>query len=324
MVLRRHLLAVVLAPALALAQRDTTRDALARMEALLTVRAASGDSLSKKELWPVLVVSTEPRYEESKGWYPTQAVAALVRIFGPLNVRVCEACMAPRVYVEQGRVEQLTQALGTPEMRAFDQAARGRADPAKSAVFLDETARGVSLRIINLSDSRVLLAENFDDGTIDSASLRREATLLREQERRTRGDALVHTFFDVGFLPKQHVAIEWTEQWGDTNANLAGISLSVVDPLGGVGVTYSRIIPEVWNLTVGAKLLVSLPTALIQSVDPGTTLDSTFLSPLITGVLVVRLPIFKTNFAALFTLSTNGAVTLGFSLLNISLLPVLP
>ena len=63
------------------------------------------------------------------------------------------------------------------------------------------------------------------------------------------------------------------------------------------------------------------PTALVKALSPDT-MD--LFDPLFTAVLVIRWPIFKTNFAIVGTLSTNGQVGLGISLLNTSLIPVLP
>jgi hypothetical protein len=180
---------------------------------------------------------------------------------------------------------------------------------------------GVSLRIIDLRNSRVVAAENFDEAQTDANSLRRNTAMVKEQARRARGDALAHAFIDIAVLPMQHISLDWSEQWGDTNANLAGVSVSVLDPLLGVGGSYFRIIPEAFNLTIGAKVLVSIPTALVKALSPNT--DS-LIDPLFTAVLVVRWPIFKTNFGLVATLSTNGKVGIGISLLNVSLLPVLP
>jgi len=44
----------------------------------------------------------------------------------------------------------------------------------------------------------------------------------------------------------------------------------------------------------------------------------------LTGVAVVRVPFGRSNYGALLSASTNGQVGLGISLLNISLLPVIP
>lgn len=229
--------------------------------------------------------------------------------------------MAPRLRVEGGRVEQTTVALDVPEIVRFDESVRGASQPARTAIWLDETVGGVSLRIIDLRNSRVVAAENFDDTLIDAASLRRNTTMVKELARRARRDALAHSFIDIAVLPMQHISLDWTEQWGDTNANLAGITLSVLDPLLGIGGNYFRIIPEAFNLTIGAKFVVSLPTALVRALSPDTMV---LFDPLFTGVLVIRWPIFKTNFAIVGTLSTNGKVGLGISLLNTSLIPVLP
>lgn len=230
-------------PGLALAQRDTTRDALERLEAGLTVRAGEGGVLSKQELLPILIVSTEARYEETRAWFPTQAVATLVRLFGAASVRVCEACMAPRLRVESGRLEQTTVALDVPEIVRLDEAVRGRSEPAKTAVWLDETARGVSLRIVDLRNSRVVTAETVDEAQ-PTSSLSRNVALWKEAERRARGEALVHSFVDLALLPMPHISFDWAEQWGATNANLVGVSLSAFDPVLGLGGSYFRIIPE--------------------------------------------------------------------------------
>jgi hypothetical protein len=319
----RFLLAllVLLVPVRAQAQRDTTRDALERVEASLTVRTSDGAALSKRDLLPVIIVSTEARYEETRAWFPAQAAGMLVRVFGSQSVRLCEACMAPRLRVEGGRVEQTTVALDVQEIVRLDESARGHAEPARTAIWLDETARGVALRIVDLSNSRVLAAENFDDAST-TPSLERNIALAKEAERRSRGEALVHTFFDLALIPSPHVSLDWAEQFGPTNANLAGVSLSLFDPVLGLGASYYRVIPEAFNLTIGAQVLVSVPTALQKAISGGN--GGSLIDPLLTAVAVLRVPIAQSNFGLLLTASTNGRVGFGFSLLNVSLLPVLP
>ena len=76
-------------------------------------------------------------------------------------------------------------------------------------------------------------------------------------------------------------------------------------------------------LEVGAQVLVSIPTALVQAIAGGgqQVLDSLF-----TAVLVARIPFGASNFGAvaMFSVSGNIRFGLGISLLNISLLPFLP
>jgi hypothetical protein len=304
----------------ALAQRDATREALSRLDETLALRLEESGA-GVRELLPAIVVSVNPAFEETRTWYPAEALATLVRVFGSAGLRACEACMAPRTYVQEGLVEQVTTNLGTPEITRLDETARGSSAPARTAIWLDETTEGVSLRIIDLHNSRILLAENFDAAMTGQARTRRNLALIRELDRRSRGDSITHAFFDVTVYPGQHISTDWVDQWGDTNANLSGFSLSLYDPVLGVGGAYYRIIPSAFNITVGAKVLMSLPTGIISGIA-GEDVD--LLDPLLTGVFMVRVPIARSNYGLTFSASTNGELGIGFSLMNVSLLPFLP
>jgi hypothetical protein len=320
---RAALALLVLAPLTAAAQRLTTRDALVRMEDILSTRQEEGVGLPLKELAPALVVSVQPAFEETKKWYPTAALASLVKVFGAAGLRNCEACMAPRVHAQQGRLEENSAEPTIPELVALDDAERGKAAPAKAAIWLDETQGGVSLRIIDLRNSRIVYAENFDPQLSEPARTYRELSMAKEIERRHRGDALTHTFIDFAVFPSQHVSFDWTEQWGETNLNLSGLTFSLFDPVVGIGAAYYRIIPQALNIMVGAQVLVSIPTALVNAIAMNNmkVIDSLF-----TGVLVARIPFGASNFGAvaMFSVSNNIRFGLGISLLNISLLPFLP
>jgi len=321
----RHLgLLLLLAPASALAQRESTRDALVRMEETLEVRLEGGAGLVIKDLVPVIVVSVKPAYEESKTWYPTAALASLIRIFGGAHVRACEACMAPRVYAQDGWLQQSTGDLAAEEIMRLDQIGRGTAAPARAAVWLDENGEGVSLKVIDLKNSRIILAENFDANLSDEARTRKNVSYAREVDRRARGNALVHTFVDFGVFPHQHFSIDWSEQWGDSNCNLSGFTFSVFDPVAGIGAHYYRIIPQALNLTVGIQVALSFPTALVVALTPSGMTPPELIDPLFTGTLVIRMPIAKSNFGVVAFLSTNLRFAIGLSLLDISLLPILP
>lgn len=320
MFLKRLVLLAALLPAVALAQRDTSREALARMEETLTLRLQQG-GLSFKDATPAIVVSVAPAFEESRAWYPTAALQSLVRVFGAAALRSCEACMAPRLFVEEGRLEQSTTAPGAEEIIRLDENARGTSPPARVAIWLDETSEGVALRIIDLHNSRIVLAQNFDPRLTEMKRTHNNFTFTEELERRARGDSLTHTFLDVTVYPGQHVSLDFTEQFGDANTNLAGLSLSLYDPLVGVGGAYYRVIPSALNIAVGGKVLLSVPTAIASGI---TGEQTQLIDPLITGVFVVRMPIASSNYGITFTASTNGRVGFGISLMNISVLPFLP
>lgn len=320
MLLARLALLFTLLPTAALAQREASREALSRLDETLALRLEDG-GVGVKDLLPAIVVSVNPAFEETRTWYPTEALATLVRVFGAAGLRACEACMAPRTYVQEGQLEQITTNLGAAEITRLDETSRGSSAPARTAIWLDETAEGVSLRIVDLHNSRILLAENFDAAMTGPARTRRNLALVRELDRRARGDSITHAFFDVTVYPGQHISTDWVDQWGDTNANLSGFSLSLFDPVLGVGGAYYRVIPSAFNITVGAKVLMSVPTGLVRGIAGE---DIEVLDPLLTGVFMVRVPIARSNYGITFSASTNGRLGVGFSLMNVSLLPFLP
>lgn len=276
--------------------------------------------LSKDDVMPALLVSAEPRYASSEGWFATRAIEVLQDAFGNDGLRLCEACMAPRTVVEDGHLAFQTGPVALHEVLRLDASARGDAPPAKTAIWLDEHRGGVSIRIVDLASSRVIFAQNVDPNLYETKNTERMYTLSAELERRARGDSLTQAFVDVAIYPGQHISLDWTDQWGATNANLSGVTLSAFDPILGIGAVHYRRV-RLLNILIGGKAIVSLPTAVVQSVsdDIGDVLD-----PLLTGVAVVRVPFGRSNYGAVATVSTNGEFGLGISLLNVSLLPVIP
>ena len=301
----------------ALADTQATRDGLDRLEELLSARVEEG-ALSPDDLLPAVVVSARPRLVESEGWFTARALEVLQTSIGQ-DLRLCAACMAPRTAVEDGVIAFETGPMSLQALARLDAAARGDAAPARTAIWLDEAVGGVSLRIIDLATSTVVYAQNVDPYMTEQTNRERTYTMAKELERRARGDSLTQAFVDVAVYPSQHISLDWTDQWGATNANLSGVTLSIVDPIFGVGAVHYRRMPFL-NTLVGAQLIVSLPTAVVQSVAD----EVEFLDPLLTGVAVARVPFGRSNYGAVATLSTNGRFALGISLLNVSLLPVIP
>jgi hypothetical protein len=229
--------------------------------------------------------------------------------------------MSPRTWVEDGRLEQVTSDLSTDEIVKLDERYRHQAPPAKTAIWLDETAEGVSMRVIDLRTGRILVADNFDPMMFERERTQRTTSFTRELDRRIRGDSITHTFTDMTFYPGQHFSMDWNEQWGDTNKNLSGLTLSLFDPVMGVGGSYVRVVPSAQNMLIGGKVIMSVPSAAISSV---TGENTEVIDPILTGVFVARYPIGKTNYGISFTASTNGRVGIGISLLNSSPLPFIP
>lgn len=303
----------------AAADPDRTREALSRFEEVLELRQKDGQFEARAVL-PLLVVSTRPRYARSAAWFPTEALGTIVRVFGSPGIRICAACMAIRTQVKQGALHQSSGPISLDEVIALDARYRGEAAPARTAIWMDETAAGVAIRIVDLRSARVLFAQNIDPDLETWRGSARTMKQAAELERRVRGGSLTHAILDLAVYPGQHISLEWVDQFGETNANLAGVALSFVDPVLGIGAGWYRALD--WgNLLVGGKLMLSLPTVLAEA-QIGE--DTEIIDPALTAVGVVRIPFGSSNYAGTITFSTNGVLGAGISLLNSSLLPILP
>lgn len=320
MLLKSLLVAVLLVlSAPAWADSATTRDAMDRLGEVLELRIADG-RIPEEAVAPILLVSARPRYAASEEWFTTRSIEVLQGVFGA-GLRVCAACDAPRVFSQSGRMVVQSGPVGLDEVAQLDEQTRGSAPPARTAVWVDEVAGGISVRMVDLATGRVVFAQNIDPMLTEQARTQRMATMSEELERRARGDGLTQAFVDVAVFPGQHISLDWTDQWGPTNRNLSGVSLSLVDPVVGLGASHYRA-TRLFNTMVGAKVLVSLPTAVVESVAPDAGTD--IIDPLLTAAGLVRVPFGRSNYGAVLSVSTNGTIGIGISLLNISLLPVIP
>ncbi len=303
----------------AMAGPEATQDALDRMDEVLELRIDDG-RIPMRETTPVLLVSARPLYEESAPWFATRVAQILQERFGSASLRICEACMVPRAWVEDGHMTYQTGPIGLDEVVRLDDQARGQAEPARAAVWVDEWQGGVSVRIVDLRTGRVIYAQNVDPYLVEYKNTRRMYTFAEEYERRARGESVTQAFVDMAVYPGQHISLDFCDQWGKRNSSLTGVTFSILDPVLGVGPAhYQRT--ELFNTLVGAQVVISVPTALVASLgdDTGDVID-----PLLTVVGVVRVPFGRSNYGAVATVSTNGAVGLGVSLMNIRLLPVIP
>ncbi len=296
-----------------------TRDALDRLQEILEIRLDAG-TLSAEEVVPALVVSTSPRYEASSEWFAGRTLDVLEQTFGSGTLRLCEACMVPRTWVEHGHLAYAAGPMSLDEIARLDASTRGSSPAAKTAVWIDEHRGGIAVRIVDIGTGKVVFARNIDPSLNEYRNSERMATLAEEYERRARGDSLTQGFVDVAFYPGQHISLDWTDQWGKTNANLTGVTLSILDPVAGIGLAHHRRVPLA-DMLVGGKLILSLPTAIVANVSDDS---SDVIDPLLTGVAMVRFPLGRSNYGLIASASTNGEIGLGISLMNFSLIPVIP
>jgi len=301
------------------AESNTAGAALDRLREILELRVAEG-GLSPDALRPAVLVSAVSRDPANQSWYVTKVIDTLQPSLGPGGLRMCEACMAPRAFVDDGQMTYQTGPIALDEIVLLDDRYRGTSEPARVAIWVDEQQGGVSARFVDLRTGRLVFAQNVDPYLAETQQTARVYTLAEEIERRARGDSLTQAFADFAAYPGQHVSLEWTDQWGSTNRNLSGVVISLFDPVVGIGAAHHRC-TDVLDLTVGVKVIMSMPTAVVRVLDEN---GDDVLDPLVTAVGVIRVPFGRSNYGALFTASTNGQVGIGISLMNVSLVPVMP
>jgi hypothetical protein len=319
----------VVAATPARAQRASTDGGLARArEALLE---AQRDGAVPTDV-VVLLVSARPAYAETRAAFPAAAAAVLVDVFGPGRVRACEACMNPRVVEGSAGVRYDTGEITLADALALDAATRGAAPAARLGAWLEETPTGVALRIVDLGDGSVLLSRHLDPALQTLQRSARQVTVTEDIRRRLRGDSLTHVHWNLGLYPGQHLSLELLDQFGPARTDLAGLSLTMVNPLLGVGGAYQRIFPEAWNVAVGGKVIVGIPGLVIDAFDQNLPPDPQIIGLIggpVTVMATAQLPIFDTNyavfaFAGLHLPSFLPSAGLGISLLNVHVLPILP
>ncbi|MBU0551870.1 hypothetical protein KKF91_19180 [Myxococcota bacterium] len=319
MLLRSLVTLALLAPSVTGASPAATRAALERLEELLELRRAD-DLLRPEAITPAILVHVRPRYEASQAWLEAATLRLLLKALGPGSVRLCVACALPRTESRPGYLRRDTGPISLDEIIRLDAHYRGAAAAARTAIWLDEAPQGVAFKIVDLRSGQVMFAQNIDARLSEQARANEGMRLSEALERRMRGDALTHIFTDIALYPGQHASIEWADQWGEANRNLSGVVLSFYDPVIGLGLTYHRALS--WQgLLVGGQFILSVPTMVAQAQADG---EAELVDPLLTGVAMVRYPLGGSNYAALLSISTNGEVGLGFTLLNTSFIPVLP
>jgi len=326
--------AVALAVALfgarpAFAQRATTDGALARAREAL--QQAQRDGAVPVDVF-VLLVSARPAFADTRASYPAAAAAVVVDVFGARQVRACDACMNPRLVEGPRGLRYDTGELTLTDVLALDAAARGSAPGARLGIWLDETPAGVALRVVDLGTGGLLLARHLEPGLSTLQRSARHVTVTEDIQRRLRGDSLTHVHWNLGLYPGQHVGLELLDQFGPERRELAGLSLTLLNPLAGVGGAYHHVFPEAWNVAIGAKVIVGIPGLVIETINDQTGSDADFTAFIggpVTAMATAQLPIFDTNyavfaFAGLHLPRFSPTVGVGVSLLNVHVLPILP
>ncbi len=285
---------------------------LRRMDQELRETIQDG-GISRTELSPLIIASFKIDIPEVQRDAHLNSLIKNLKATLSSEVIYCAPCEQTEVKQNKDELTYMIAAPTAAEIRDFDARRRvNGAGPARAVLFVSLSELGITYRFVDPGSSRVLIASTLSpDDDYNQRSLK-SFTLREEWNRTARGEVLAHTFYDLGAYPSPHIGVSWLEQWGQDNSYLTGFSMSLVNPLLGLGVAGFKAMPNMNNTLVGGKVLFGLPRLLQDSASKGENNASDITGNPIELVGMIRYPIGRTSMGVIGYISTSG-IGVGFS-----------
>jgi hypothetical protein len=285
------------------AMLEQTRGDLIILEDALQNKTGTDEDFTQS-VSPMLVATPSHLWSESKSDFAPEVWSILKKIWPKAGDLIqCQDCNMQRLHVGKGNSISLDSGdLSTADLLALTSDPRYQG--VKSVVFTKETASGVEIRILRISDGAILF-QYLADGRVTINQVAPRLGLVKELERRERGESLAYIFLDVGFYPTGLLHVSFLEQWGSLNQHITGVTLSLVNPTLALGLTYRYMLP--FNRRITASGQIFFPLQAMLSDKPAT--ESLSASIGVQGAI-------SSTFGLFLNLSTSGGVSLGVSLYN--------
>jgi len=89
-------------------------------------------------------------------------------------------------------------------------------------------------------------------------------------------DAVTLSFvrINIGMYPEFLMQIDFQEQWGRRNQHISGITLSLVGPIGAIGMNYRYLLPQFKRADLGLGIFFPLQNFVLQSDDAADAITS--------------------------------------------------
>lgn len=261
------------------------------------------------DLSPVLVAPPQYLWQESKDDFDANVMTVLRSVWAGKGALIpCAECDLQRMRVTKDQqVHMSTGPATTQDLATL--IADPRYSSAKGIVYVKETASGVELRIIRITDGAILW-QTLANGSVNLETVKPRLHLVDELERRKRGEALAYTFIELGFYPRSLVHVSFLEQWGSGNQHLTGVTISFVGPTLALGVNYRYLIPANPKVQVGGTLFLPIQNALDANSSKSTGTNSRFV---VGGTAQYA---FSPTFGVFGYALTDGTISAGVSFYN--------
>lgn len=286
---------------------QTSADLSILEDALQNAVTVDGSLLS--DIVPMLVATPVHLYTESK----TDFAPAVWSIFKKLiptagDLIQCSNCNMQRMHV--GKQHTISIESGELSLEdLLDLARDKRYQGVKSVAFTKETPSGVEIRILRLSDGAILF-QHLADGRLELNRARPILGLIKEYERRERGESLSYIFVDLGVYPTGLFHLSFLEQWGSLNQHISGVTLSLVNPEVALGASYRYMLPFNRKMTASAQLFFPLASVFQKDASAQSLSAAVGLQAAISS-----------TYGVFMNVSSKGTLSIGFSLYNPILFP---
>lgn len=267
--------------------------------------------IDKAQLTPLTLVEVSSEQEDPK-LLKSQVLRSLQQGLR-VTIQVCEACQVQYTTSER----QSIYSSGMSDLEDVRRIYAQSSSPPKAAAWVVADGLSLSVRIVSLETSQVLFADTIDARIDWSARSLQSFSQSRLAERSARGDAILHSHWDLGLNPlgggSAHIGYSYMQQWGSSNQYLSGLAFQITDPVLGFGFVSFKAFPELKNALVGGKLLFNTPQLLARSVS--SSAENSSGDPLVNVVLMVKYPLFARpeKFYANAFLGTSGTFGVGLS-----------
>jgi len=269
----------------------------------------SGEENRRVDLTPMLVATPMHLFVESKSDFAPAVWSILKRLIpNPGDLIQCTQCNGQRLHM--GKSQTISIESGELSLNDLVDLSRDkRYQGVKSIAFTKETPSGVEVKILRITDGAVLF-QYLADGRLELSQAKPKLGIVKEYERRERGESLSYIFIDLGVYPSGLFHISFLEQWGSLNQHISGLTLSLVNPEAAVGASYRYMLPFNRQITASAQVFFPV-TSVVQ--------QGSATQPL-SGALGLQSAISST-FGVFIWVGTKGAFSAGFSLYNPILFP---
>lgn len=214
------------------------------------------DWISERDVtvfFPLVVVQTEPYWQESQSDFHTAVLTKLTQTFPTQTILDCDFCQLQVVNSDpQGTLTTRWNHIDTAAITAHY--AQGKITPA-ALLYAQELPSGFSVKVIDASSEKVLYSHIADATQTLDLGPPAFSKYYQEYERRQRGEALAHTHIKMS-LYQFSLLLEWLDQWGGFNQYMTGIGIFVSPPDMPLGLTLSQyyILNKPKHLTIGLSL----------------------------------------------------------------------